>query len=190
MNKTKKPPERMRIPAEWMACGFLLSRGISGAAQSARWSMSALLGTEQGSIYGAMLFALSCAVVWVVRNGFGRKANAAINLITLGMFVLWQALACLNPTTVMVSSAIVAISLWLTAREKPGVPGTVLYALVMLASMLSLVTCGTDAVLRLTALLGGMASAGMTGTALHKALHSCSSPRWQWLVVGAALGLI
>ena len=173
------------------ACGFLLGRGLYGGALSVSWSMGALLSGGLGRLYGAVLFAVACAVVCVVRTGFGRTANTLLNGGVLCFFVLWQRLAFASAwlSEAAVGGVLVAAALLFVCGRPHGVASALWICFFAAAGVLAPLPLN-DAALRMTALCSCLASAGLTGSAVDMISRSEGGLSWWWMVAGAGGALL
>jgi len=172
------------------AAGFLLSRGLSGAALCAGWSMTAIAGRPEGSVFTALLFAAECSAVILVMNGFPPLARAAAQWLTAAAYILWQMTshAPASPLSALMDSLSVMLSLLLLRRRKMTVADLVLLAAMTAVRLSPPLNLEAEIRLRIQALCCGLACAGMCGFALSRLDRTDSAPLW--LIAGAAAGLI
>jgi|GEM_PF-1582417 len=182
----------LRHRAADMACGFLMVRGAAAGIYSAGWSMTALTGGSAAAVLGALLFAGGCAAVMLMRRDYGRAASAVCDSFASAGYLLWR-LTILNGTSgaLIFDCAGVMLALAAVQTKLPRRSAAVM----CLSAALILTAAGCFPVsdellvLRLSALCGEMAAAGLFGAALTELI--CPIEHYPvWVAAGAALGML
>lgn len=185
--ENNRPRTSLRDGAAAAACGFLLVRGVMIGAYSVGWSMTALAGGA-GKWCGAALFAAGCGVTLILRKGAASRGDILTDLAICALLVLCY--AAREESSMLISVAdCAAVILSLIFCGAAGVRSRLWLIAVLPAVFLPLRLCEVDA-LRLTALCGGLAAAGMCGTALAVIRQHNEQQGELWLIVGAALAMI
>ncbi len=173
------------------ACGYLLSRGISGAARSVGWSMAVMVGSQKSCLYGLLLFCVTCALVCLVRECFDNGVNVVVSRMLIAVTAIWTATSGADGGRRFLDFAMCAAMMLAMRVLEEGVSVRihVSAAVIILAMSVFPSTEPTGLALRINALCGALASAGMCGAAIM-ALHRNRIENWAATMAGIAAGLV
>ena len=176
---------------EWLrsaACGFLLSRGISGAALSARWSMASVVGDGRSDVLAARLFLAGCGLMCLVRKGYGERACIAADYTAAALCTVQAMISGVQGGRLWFAAgdtALLITALVLCSGRKNG-----WLMLLMTAAIFIPMPPDSGTVLRLEAICCSLACAGLCSAAMSAVCGSEREIELPWLIAGVTAGML
>lgn len=161
------------------AAGYLMAAGVVYGALCAGWSITALLGPPAGQLCAALLFAVGSAAACAAEQAGGEWV---VLYVTAG--------SCALCGVSVLRLAATAAALVLICGARPNPRRLVLLFLFVVPGIVCVQEPQTDFMLRLRAVSGCLASAGMCGLSLSRIADAGRTRLLFPVLAGAAAGLI